>query len=161
MIDYLRSTLSELATTLDRCGRDIYDQPCRFIGSATIGQHTRHIIEMFHCLEKGYESGIFSYDDRERNRKIETELEYALQAIQMIVDSIDKPDKVLTTHYHIESKQFVFNSNYHRELLYNLEHCIHHEALIRVAIESMTAHKPPAEFGVAPSTLAFRGQLAE
>jgi hypothetical protein len=34
----------------------------------------------------------------------------------------------------INDKEICIDSNYFRELLYNLEHCIHHQALIKVVV---------------------------
>jgi hypothetical protein len=45
--------------------------------------------------------------------------------------------------------------------MYNLEHLIHHEALIKVAITSMTEVAIPESFGVAPSTLQYRKECAQ
>ena len=44
-----------------------------------LGEHTRHIMEMFQCLENQYDLGILNYDNRERNKIIQTETEFAIQ----------------------------------------------------------------------------------
>jgi hypothetical protein len=56
--------------------------------------------------------------------------------------------------------KFICESNYFRELLYNLEHCIHHQALIKVAIlqcETVTIDN----FGVDQTTIEYRNQCAQ
>ena len=52
-------------------------------------------------------------------------------------------------------------SNYYREIAYNLEHTIHHMALIRVGINEVSSVVLPDEFGVAYSTIKFRQQCAQ
>jgi hypothetical protein len=51
----------QLSETLHQLQDEEYSQPSRILFDATIGQHTRHIIELFLCLEQGYESGVVNY----------------------------------------------------------------------------------------------------
>jgi hypothetical protein len=53
------------------------------------------------------------------------------------------------------------DSNYYREVMYNLEHTIHHHALIKVGIEHFTSLQLPESFGVAPSTMQYRETCAQ
>ncbi|MEM9648432.1 MAG: hypothetical protein AAF969_08120, partial [Bacteroidota bacterium] len=48
-----------------------------------------------------------------------------------------------------------------REVMYNLEHTIHHHALIKVGIQFFTDIPLPESFGVAPSTLQHRQACAQ
>jgi hypothetical protein len=42
-------------------------------------------------------------------------------------------------------------------MVYNIEHCIHHQALIKVALNEMEAnHLINKNFGIAPSTIQYR-----
>jgi len=53
------------------------------------------------------------------------------------------------------------NSSYFRELQYNIEHAIHHMAIIKIAIGAcFTEVELPANFGVAYSTVRYQKQLA-
>jgi RNA-binding protein YhbY len=52
-------------------------------------------------------------------------------------------------------------SNYTRELLYNLEHSIHHQALIKVAILQNNSIIIDENFGVAHSTIEYRKKCAQ
>jgi hypothetical protein len=48
------------------------------------------------------------------------------------------------------------STNYYREVIYNLEHTIHHMALIRVGINELGNIDLPKDFGVAPSTIKYK-----
>jgi hypothetical protein len=48
------------------------------------------------------------------------------------------------------------NTNYYRELLYNMDHAIHHCAIIRIGLMSFDHVSIPEGFGIAPSTIRHR-----
>ena len=56
----------------------------------------------------------------------------------------------------MKAAELSVNSTYFSEIIYNLEHTIHHMAYIRIAINELGSIKLPAEFGVAASTNRFR-----
>ncbi len=138
-----------------------YTQSCSALSNTTIGQHTRHIIELYQCLMIGYNASVVSYDKRERNRKIETDLSYAIQCMEIILNDIERTNKDLMVEFELNGKTTSIASNFDREVMYNLEHTIHHQALIRVAIEMLTDYQLPLSFGLAPSTLQYREQCAQ
>ncbi|OQA12616.1 MAG: hypothetical protein BWY67_00191 [Bacteroidetes bacterium ADurb.Bin397] len=116
---------------------------------------------MFQCLTDQYASGTINYDLRERNKLIETDPEMAILCINRICNEIELPEKVLTMKFDHGEGNTTIETNFTRELLYNLEHCIHHQALIRVAVCKLTRIQLPSNFGVAPSTLIYRNQCAQ
>lgn len=156
MFNATKQTLEQLKEVLQILPHDCYSNSCKTLSGATIGQHTRHIIELYQCLFVGYDTGLVCYDKRQRNRKIETEVHFALEELQNIQVTISKRDKVLLIEYDINGNLERLKSNYHREVMYNLEHTIHHKALIKVGINELTQMILPSSFGVAPSTLQFR-----
>lgn len=129
LVASINSSLNELNHLLEQLSEKEYSNPCLELSNATIGEHTRHIIEMFQCLENQYESGIINYDSRERNVLIQTNPEYALQVIRQIQERLGRPNKKIELQQIIEGEEIRIESNYFRELLYNLEHCIHHSSL--------------------------------
>ena len=54
----------QLSETLKQLTNEEYNQPSQILLNATIGQHVRHIIELFQCLEKGYNEGVVNYKKR-------------------------------------------------------------------------------------------------
>jgi hypothetical protein len=148
--------LEELVVLIDQLSYDEYTQQCLQLSNATIGEHARHIIEMFQCLEQFYDAGIVNYDLRQRNNDIQTDTAFAIKCIQTIQNNLDKPNKEIELRQVIEREQISITSNYYRELLYNLEHCIHHQALLKVALFPLKNISIATDFGVASSTTAYR-----
>ncbi|SEW57229.1 hypothetical protein [Chitinophaga arvensicola] len=141
-----------------------YSYKIPVLSGASVGQHTRHIIEFYLELEKGYHSGTVSYDARQRDEKIETQREFAIEKLLMIAGAIVKPDKylVLTAGYSIsEQVSIQVLTNYQRELMYNIEHTIHHMALLKIGAEALSIARLPENFGVASSTIKYRKACAQ
>lgn len=154
------TTLNELSSLLSQLSNEEYSNPCHELSNSSIGQHVRHSIELFQCLESKYDSGIINYDHRLRDFHLESDVNAAKKAIEIILNLIDKPNKALVLVQKLDCVVEI-ESNYYRELLYNLEHCIHHQALIKVAILQMNHLKIDENFGVARSTIEYRKQCAQ
>ena len=161
LIPSIENTLTELSDLLSQLTKDDFSCPCHGLSNATIGEHTRHIIELFQCLENQYERGVVNYDSRKRDYAIQTCTETAKSAIETIKSNLEKPNKSLILHQIIDGETIEIESNYNRELLYNLEHCIHHQALIKVAVLQNDSIKIDSNFGVARSTIEYRKQCAQ
>ena len=168
----VRTVLLQLTNTLMQLHEDEYTIPLEILSNSSIGEHSRHIIELFEIPIKQYESGVIDYDNRKRNVKIQTEIIFAVECINKIISEIEKPNKpleilftlntsktvdVTLSNYQIESVQ----SNYLREILYNLEHCIHHQAIIKIGLKYLGRNIVDENFGVAKSTINYRTQCAQ
>jgi len=154
----------QLLDSLDQLTQEQYNYKCDNLSGNTIGQHVRHIIEMFQCLEIGYETGIVDYDKRKRDIIIETDKSFASGLLKDINGRINKEDKslFLQTYYDdLLSEPEMIGSNYFREIVYNLEHTIHHMALIRIGIKEIGNISVDESYGVATSTLKYRQQCVQ
>lgn len=130
--------------------------------NATVGQHLRHTLEFFICLQSGYEKSVINYDNRARNTSMEVDKHVALNTIQDIQHFISShpQDKPLTLEVgympdsdHCES----INTTFFRELTYNIEHAVHHMAIMKIGLREVASYvNISAEFGVAISTLRHR-----
>ena len=141
-----------------------YSKPCTTLFKNTIGQHVRHIIELFQCLENGYEAAIVNYEKRNRDKRIETDRHFARQLLSDIYQGLERSDKQLTleaSYDDLSSIPIRINTNYFREIAYNLEHTIHHMALIRVGLAEVTNLQLPENFGVASSTVKYKKECAQ
>ena len=153
----------QLTDSLNQLDGDQYTFTCKNLSGNTIGQHVRHIIEMFQCLESGYLSGEINYEKRKRDNRIETDKHIASGILQDIMLQITKENKALslvTYFYSGQAEPEKISSNYYREIAYNLEHTIHHMALIRVGLQEIGNIAVDQSYGVASSTIKYRQQCA-
>jgi hypothetical protein len=158
MLSTIQNTLQEVIELLQQLDVLAYTRPVKALSEATIGQHTRHIIELFQCLLQGYETGKVHYDKRKRDKNLETNTMYAIDALTEIQQSMYQKDRAITLYSAFGEAEQAIPSFYFRELLYNLEHCIHHQALIKVALLDMPHVVISDTFGIAPSTIQYRLQ---
>lgn len=161
LLKSINHSLDELTDLLGQLSDKEYSQPCEALSNSSIGGHTRHILEMFQCLENSYDSGILNYDSRERNRRIETKIQYAKQFILDVKSGLKRDNKIIYLEQIVNGLAFRIQSNYYRELLYNLEHCTHHQALIKVAVLQYDNIVLDKNFGVARSTIEYRNQCVQ
>ncbi len=152
----LKETLCQLRTVLSVLSSEQYSMPLEILNSSSIGQHTRHIIEFFEAVMEGYDAGSINYDKRRRSLSIERDREEALSRLSFIEHNLSAEDKHLQLagkYSSLSDGETVVTTTYYRELIYNLEHMIHHMAIIKIAIQNSTTVMVPSEFGVAPATL--------
>ena len=161
LLPSIHNSLNQLIDLLNQLSQKEYTQSCAELSNATIGEHTRHVIEMFQCLQNQFDTGIINYDNRARSIRIQTDTEYAIENIVAIQNTLDKKNISLNLLQFINGEAITIPSNYYRELLYNLEHCIHHQARIKVAVLRYKMVKIDPNFGVARSTIEYRKQCAQ
>lgn len=155
--------MSQLSASLRTLNSEQYRTPCRNLGGSFIGQHARHVIEMFQCLEKGYETGFVDYESRRRDPEAESDPCRAADMLDAIISGLHRPDRALVLEgvYTENGEETIrFDTNYRRELVYNLEHAIHHMALIRVGLRELGDFEVSEGFGVAPATVKHRRSCA-
>ena len=160
----IRNVFVQLHETLDKLTPEQYTAPSTSLFNATIGQHVRHIVELFQCLECGYETGLVNYEKRKRDKQIETDKELAIRLLHQISNHLIREDKKLQlemSYDDVSHETVTVDSNYYREVIYNLEHTVHHMALIRVGVTELTTIALPEGFGVATSTIKHRETCAQ
>ena len=160
----IQNVFVQLTESLNELTDAEYTQPCKALFNATIGQHVRHIIELFLCLQEGYETGVINYEKRKRDYKIETERNFAIRLMQDIYHCVERPNIELVMQvedYSDDTGPIEIPTNYYREIAYNLEHTIHHMALIRVGINDISKVVLSQEFGVAYSTIKYWKECAQ
>lgn len=162
---HCQRNLEELVVLAKQLSNEQYTSGLRFLSGASIGQHFRHIIELYQCLLKGIEHDEVNYDSRVRDTSIETSVEKAVSCISKIQLEIGEilNNKVVTLkgNYACEKEgEINIITSIYRELAYNLEHSIHHQALIKVALMELGCETMISEtFGVAPSTVRYRSEM--
>jgi uncharacterized damage-inducible protein DinB len=157
----INETIHDLKTGLSALDQQLFATPCTQLSDATVGQHVRHIIELFQCLLDGYEQGLVNYEKRKRNKTIETDYQFALQLLDELTQAVDRADKPLMMEATYAAATMTISSNYYRELAYNLEHTVHHMALIRIGIRELSDVTLSGTFGVASSTIQYHKTCAQ
>lgn len=157
-----KENLMQLKNLLQSISLEDYSRKTEVLSGATIGQHIRHIVEFYLLLVSGSFTGTISYDNRERDKRIETDPGFAIDTIGKVVKGIETIDETspvifdgdFTTTGTSENK---ITSSVGRELAYCIEHSIHHQALIKAALIIYgLAGVTDKNFGVAYSTIRYR-----
>lgn len=157
-----KENLLQIRALLCNISEEHYTAKPDILSGASIGQHTRHVLEFYLLLVSGSFSGTISYDKRERDIKIESNLTFAKQTIDKLIKGIDTLDTILPVKLEAdytagEHTQNLINSSVGRELAYCIEHSIHHQALIKAGLIALGIGNTIEEhFGVAYSTIRYR-----
>jgi len=130
-----------------------------FEGS-TLGQHFRHALEFFQCLQKGCCNGLVDYAARERNLIYEDSPELTAEAFRLFADSLSGLDLAQPIEVRAEFNSEVrptYQSTIGRELLFVYDHAIHHLAIIKIGLRCQFPHvQVDKDLGVSPSTVKAR-----
>ncbi len=158
----LLDQLSQIVISLQA---EDFQRPSPALSQSSIGQHVRHILEFFICLENGYKLGVVNYDQRQRDHRIEADPDFAASTIEGIRRFVNKLDAGhplrLEVSYSLDGSDTIsIPTNLPREIAYNIEHAVHHMALIKIGLREISpTTKIPDDFGVAVSTVRHRTML--
>lgn len=153
--------LYQLTDLVEQIRESDFVKPAETLSHSTIGQHMRHTLEFFLCFEHGFEKGIINYDKRAHDKLIESDKFLALAAIDRISDFVnclsDKSLK-LEVGYDLEKETFLtIDTTATRELVYNIEHAVHHMAIMKIGVKEIASYVNLApDFGIAASTIRYK-----
>jgi hypothetical protein len=157
-----KEVLGNLAEAILQLTKSEYSLPIPRLGNSTLGEHVRHTLEFFICLKEGTVLGKINYDERRRDKSIENNPEIALSTIKTLQQFIGTFDdntllKLEVDYGLSDSKVQVIDTNFNRELAYNIEHAVHHMAILKIGLAEVAPEVSiPNGFGIAVSTLRFR-----
>ncbi len=157
-----KSILNQLEDVVRQVLDEDFSKPSAALSQATIGQHFRHTVEFFICLENGFEKGVVNYDKRNHDHVIERDRLIASASLRRIRNfiSTNHDDKTLKMEvaYERDCEDWVtIETNYRRELIYNIEHAVHHMAIMKIGIREIAPYvQLPADFGIAVSTIRYK-----
>ena len=159
-----RDILIQLLDLTEKLESDEYSEELDILDGNSIGKHIRHVIEFFELLIEGANTGFINYDKRNHEPIYEQDLSEANRKISTLIEQLKKfkgkEDLVLEVSYAASGREvFRIMSSGERELAYNIEHAIHHMAIIKIVINTLFPNiKLPINFGIAYSTVRFQRQ---
>ncbi|SFS50188.1 hypothetical protein SAMN04487906_0585 [Zhouia amylolytica] len=159
IIEATCQNLTKLKNQISLLSEDQYVKPMEVLNNSTIGMHVRHVLEFYQCLIASKNSKILNYDLRNRDISIETRIKVCLAQIETILQVVceEKGDFQITLeadYCESEEKECIsLQTTYFRELLYNIEHAVHHMAIIKIGMKALGIEGIDDNFGVAASTI--------
>ena len=150
--------LESIRSILVQIESDDYTAELSTLKKASIGKHVRHIVEFYECLLFNSTNDTVNYDERKRNILLEENVTFALDFITEIIDTLEtiNSNKRLMLVSSYENKSVSMESSLYREITYNIEHTVHHLAIISIAIPIHFDYiNLSANFGYADSTINY------
>lgn len=152
----IHQSLSQLENILIQINDTEYTQAIEILNGQTIGKHVRHIVEFFQCLLIA--DDVVCFDNRKREVLIENSTIYTLDRIKSIKQKIEFLDfnQPIILRQLITDDVIEVQSTIGRELIYCIDHSIHHFAIIKMVLRSDFPYISISEdFGIAYSTLNY------
>jgi uncharacterized damage-inducible protein DinB len=154
-------SLDQMITFIDSLSDSEYQHSPKPWFDSSIGQHLRHIIDLFHALMHGTSEEV-NYDIRRRGAPVETDKEIGLNELNEIrdwVSRISEDDINQDTLVHTETALYTqqtdtFKSSFGRELCFASSHLVHHLAIM-AAVAKMAGKNVDSKLGLAPATATF------
>lgn len=137
------------------------------MSGSSLGQHLRHSLELFLCLQKGLTTGTVNYDKRDRDKAMETDKDVAIATIALIRRELatHRDDRSIKLEMSLDrdvSESITIPTTYFRELAYNIDHIVHHLAMIRIGLKECAGYViVPEELGLAASTIRYQQSSAQ
>ncbi len=154
--------LNQLNGVVSQLKAGEYETSLELLSDNSIGKHVRHVLEFFDLLLHSKNQESINYDTRKHDLLIETSKNTCLKKIDELTSALKeiKEDRTidLEVSYSTHSeKPIAVHTSINRELAYNIEHAIHHMAIIKIAINTVFPHVTlPEGFGVAYSTIRYQ-----
>ncbi|MEJ4087858.1 hypothetical protein [Galbibacter orientalis] len=162
------TTLNQLKEIIKVLSSEQFSTPLIILNNSSVGMHVRHILEFYQCLLDGIETGIVNYDMRKRNVKLETQPTYCIEVINEILTYLKKNQENIELclkgcYCHTEETiQIEVKTSLDRELIYNIEHTVHHLAIIRIGINAIDSSITLNDsVGIASSTIRNKNICAQ
>ncbi len=128
--------------------------------TSSIGRHVRHVLDHYTAFQTGIESGEVDYDMRSRDSAVENDASLAEKNITAVIAWIkskitqDKPIQ-MKTEVSVNCKEcVVITSSLQRELIYLLNHTLHHAAYVSLMLRKLGVNIDNS-IGVAPATQSY------
>jgi uncharacterized damage-inducible protein DinB len=154
----LAERLDDLATLLDRTTDLDYRWQPPGGASGSVGAHVRHTLDHVNALLALDRGGVVTYDLRQRDTALEHSRPVGIAELgRAAMDLRERlgrwTERTLTLHTIVRrgGPPVVVATSLAREIVFVLQHTIHHQALIALLLNG-NGVATPAQFGYAPST---------
>jgi len=133
----------------------------RVDGRSPAGAHIRHVLDHYLALRDGVAKGVVDYDHRRRDCAVETNRQAALERLQQVEHWLTSmaPESVslsVKSEVSLCDCQFLtLESDLARELLYTLNHTVHHMAYVALLLK-FNGESVADNIGVAPATASYQ-----
>ena len=126
------------------------------------------LLSFYLCCLSQKDSENVNYDVRKRDKQLEIDINVGIATIDTLLGTLnqlethdDKPMLMKNCMDDEKEKNSGIKTSFFRELIYCMDHCIHHQSLIKIALlEQNLMHYINPNFGVAFSTQIYRRQCA-
>ncbi|MDX2095791.1 MAG: DinB family protein [Alphaproteobacteria bacterium] len=140
---------------------------CKAVGGeSSVGAHMRHLLEFMQVLADNLESGVIDYESRAHNAAYESDPEAVAAILPQLHAKLTQAVLRLSAHHPLLLRETAFvggrkitlTTSLGREILFMLQHAIHHLAIIKMQAAAMDIALG-AQMGVAVATQIYREQL--
>jgi uncharacterized damage-inducible protein DinB len=150
--------LSQLKRLIQHCDTIYLKDPLS--QHAGIGQHVRHVLDHYRAFVQGLDQQCVDYNLRTRNSAEENDPAIAALSIDELIQwmkNLETAPYKITVISEIslhEQQSEAITSNAERELLYLINHSIHHMAYASLLASSKNVFVP-RDIGLAPGTATY------
>jgi uncharacterized damage-inducible protein DinB len=162
LIDENVGLLEQATVLIEEITDEQYVAPVLGPRGGSIGAQLRHVLDFHACLLRDLDSGHIEYDRRDRDPRVEVERTRAIDRLRacasrlraLVTVGVPRVLLVRADEPAAAGAPRWAQSSLERELQCLSSHTVHHYALVALMLRTLGA-SAPAEFGVAPSTLAY------
>lgn len=159
--------LDQAAAFSEKTSSTHWQTPCAAFRNSSLGQHLRHTLEHVEALLEGLPEGCIDYDARKRDEVIEREPELAADRCRQLKQLLASSSITFSTEDEITVRATSEKgeeaagrrSTIGRELQFLVSHTVHHFAIMAGICHGLGI-QTTEDFGIAPSTLKHRAQVA-
>ena len=159
ILNAVQIQLEKVKTLCTDLSDEQFTSKLEVLNGSSVGAHVRHIIEFYNCLLEFDIRRMVNYDKRKRDKSLENSPDKSIRCRDKILyalDGVEDLDLKILSDYSTfgESESISLASTFYRELAFNVEHTIHHLAVIKIGIQAMdTPISLDENVGYAPSTI--------
>lgn len=157
MIDAIEKNLERGIKLLNNITDSQYSDTSVAPYYSSIGNHMRHVLDVFSCIFKGIESKKIDFSDRERNELAQQLTSEGIAYFQHIIRQLkeldsNKFDLIVSVRDDLGCGFITANYTLGGALIQAHSHAIHHYASVGIIINQLGIDLPDADFGYNPTT---------